>query len=169
MRIVDPEGNAVVQGERGELLVRGPNVMQGYFEDPEQTAKTIDADGWLHTGDVAALDEEGRLRILDRLKDIVIVGGFNAYSVEIELMLADHPAIADVAIIGVPDERMGEVTGACVVLKPGQVLDLATLSAWCRDRMANYKVPRHLYLFDELPRTPLGKVQKFELRQKALG
>lgn len=169
VRIVDPEGNAVVQGERGELLVRGPNVMQGYFEDPEQTAKTIDADGWLHTGDVAALDEEGRLRILDRLKDIVIVGGFNAYSVEIELMLADHPAIADVAIIGVPDERMGEVTGACVVLKPGQVLDLATLSAWCRDRMANYKVPRHLYLFDDLPRTPLGKVQKFELRQKALG
>lgn len=169
VRIVDPEGSEVPQGERGELLVRGPNVMQGYFEDPEQTAMTIDADGWLHTGDVAALDDDGRLSILDRLKDIVIVGGFNAYSVEIELMLADHPAIADVAIIGVPDERMGEVTGACIVLKPDASLDLAGLTAWCRDRMANYKVPRHLYLFDELPRTPLGKVQKFELRQKALG
>ena len=107
VRIVDGEGADLPQGESGELLVRGPTVMQGYFEDPEQTAATIDADGWLHTGDVALIDADGRLRILDRMKDVVIVGGFNAYPVEIEIMLARHPAIAEIAVIGVPDERMG--------------------------------------------------------------
>ncbi len=167
-RIVDPAGIDVALGERGELLVRGPNVMLGYFEDPEQTAKTIDADGWLHTGDVAAMDDEGRLRILDRLKDIIIVGGFNAYPVEIELMLAKHPAIAEVAIIGLPDERLGEVTAACATLKPGASLEMAELTSWAREQMANYKVPRHLFIMDDLPRTPLGKIQKFELRKQAL-
>ena len=168
VRFVDSDGNDVPQGERGELLARGPSVMQGYFEDPEQTARTIDADGWLHTGDVAAMDENGRLRILDRLKDIIIVGGFNAYSVEIEMMLGRHPDIAEAAIIGLPDERMGEVTAACVILKPGKALTLDELTAWCRDRMANYKVPRHLFVYEDFPRTPLGKTQKFELRKQAL-
>ncbi|UZW57392.1 AMP-binding protein [Sphingobium sp. JS3065] len=166
-RIVDEQGKDMPQGESGELLIRGPNVMQGYFEDPEQTAATIDADGWLHTGDVAAMDEEGRLRILDRIKDIVIVGGFNAYPVEIEIMLGQHPAIAEAAVIGLPDERMGEVTAACIVPKPGQALTLAELTEWARERMANYKVPRHLFVLDEMPRTPLGKIQKFELRKMA--
>ena len=166
-RIVDEQGRDMPQGESGELLVRGPNVMQGYFEDPEQTAATIDADGWLHTGDVAAMDEEGRLRILDRIKDIVIVGGFNAYPVEIEIMLGQHPALAEVAVIGLPDERMGEVTAACVVPKPGHGLTLAELTEWARERMANYKVPRHLFVLDDMPRTPLGKIQKFELRKMA--
>ena len=168
VRIVDPEGNDVPDGESGELLCRGPIVMQGYFEEPEQTAATIDADGWLHTGDVACIEEEGRIRILDRLKDVVIVGGFNAYPVEIEIMLAKHPAIAEVAIIGVPDRRMGEVTAAFVVLRPGESLDLEALTAWCRERMANYKIPRHLFVLDEFPRTPLGKIQKFVLREQAL-
>lgn len=168
VRFVDPEGLDVPQGERGELLVRGPNVMQGYWQDPEQTEKTISAGGWLHTGDVAAIDENGRLRILDRLKDVVIVGGFNAYSVEIEIMLSEHPTIAEVAIIGVPDARMGEVTGACVLLKPGAELTQDELTGWARERMANFKVPRHLYVMEDFPRTPLGKVQKFELRKAAL-
>lgn len=168
LRFVDPEGQDVLHGERGELLVRGPNLMQGYFQDPEQTAKTIDADGWLHTGDVAVMDENGRLRILDRLKDVVIVGGFNAYSLEIEIMLADHPSIAEVAVIGLPDERMGEVTAACVVLQPGTNLTLKELTGWAKERMANYKVPRYLFVKGTFPRTPMGKIQKFELRQAAI-
>lgn len=166
-RIVDEHGNDLPVGESGELLVRGPNVMQGYFEDPDHTAATIDAHSWLHTGDVAAVDADGRLRILDRIKDIVIVGGFNAYPVEIEMMLSEHPAIAEAAVIGLPDERMGEVTAACVVLQPGHSLTLEELTAWAREIMANYKIPRYLVTLDELPRTPLGKVQKFALRAMA--
>lgn len=166
LRIADADGKPVAQGESGELLIRGPNVMQGYFEEPEQTAATIDADGWLHTGDVGCIGEDGNLRILDRLKDVVIVGGFNAYPAEIENILRQHPAIGDVCIIALPDERMGEVCAACVILKPGQSLDLPRLTAWSRERMANYKVPRHLFIVDEFPRTPLGKVQKFLLRDQ---
>jgi acyl-CoA synthetase (AMP-forming)/AMP-acid ligase II len=168
VKIVSPEGEALALGEAGELLVRGPNVMQGYFEDPEATAKAVDAEGWLHTGDVAALGPDGRLRILDRLKDVVIVGGFNAYPAEIEHTLLQHPAIAEAAIIAVPDARMGEVCAACVVLKPGAELSLAELTAWSRERLANFKVPRHLFVEATLPKTPLGKVQKFQLRKAAL-
>lgn len=166
VRMIDETGQDVPAGEAGELLVRGPNVMQGYFKDPEQTAATIDPDGWLHTGDVAAMDPDGRLRILDRIKDIVIVGGFNAYPAEIEIMLGQHPAIAEVAVIGLPDERMGEVTAACVILKPGMTLDASELLHWSRERMANYKVPRHVFVMADFPRTPLGKVQKFLLKQQ---
>jgi HIP---CoA ligase len=168
VRMIDDTGQDVRPGEAGELLVRGPNVMQGYFEDSEQTAATIDAAGWLHTGDVAAIDGDGRLRILDRIKDIVIVGGFNAYPAEIEIMLGRHPAIAEVAVIGLPDERLGEVTAACVIVKPGMALDTAGLLQWSRDKMANYKVPRHVFVMADFPRTPLGKVQKFLLRQQCL-
>ena len=168
VRLIDEAGQDVPAGEAGELLVRGPNVMQGYFQDPEQTAVTIDPDGWLHTGDVAAMIQDGRLRILDRIKDIVIVGGFNAYPAEIEIMLSQHPAIAEVAIIGLPDERMGEVTAACVIPKPGMTVDAAELLHWSRERMANYKVPRQVFVMAELPRTPLGKVQKFLLKQQCL-
>lgn len=164
--IVDADGKPVPQGESGELLIRGPNVMQGYFEEPEQTAATIDADGWLHSGDVGCIGEDGNLRILDRLKDVVIVGGFNAYPAEIENILRKHPAIADVCIIAWPDERMGEVCAACVIVKPGDTLTLAQLTAWSREQMANYKVPRHLFLVEDFPRTPLGKIQKFLLREQ---
>lgn len=167
LRIVDTDGNPLPPGESGELLIRGPVVMQGYFEEPEQTAATIDADGWLHSGDVGCIGEDGTLRILDRLKDVVIVGGFNAYPVEIENILRKHPAIADVCIIGWPDDRMGEVCAACVILKEGAALTLADLTAWSREQMANYKVPRHLFLVDDFPRTPLGKIQKFLLRDQA--
>ena len=166
LRIVDLQGVPMPQGESGELLVRGPNVMQGYFEEPEQTAATIDADGWLHTGDVGMVGADGNLRILDRLKDVVIVGGFNAYPAEIENILRDHPAIADVSVIAWPDERMGEVCAACVILRAGAALDLPGLTLWSRERMANYKVPRHLFFVEDFPRTPLGKVQKFLLRDR---
>lgn len=160
VRIIDEVGR---DAARGELLVRGPLVMQGYFGDPAATAATIDPDGWLHTGDVASIDAEGRLNILDRMKDVVITGGFNAYPVEIELMLAEYPSIAEVAVVGIPDVRMGEVCAACVVLKPGTMLSLDELTSWARPRMANYKVPRRLLVLDDFPRTPLGKVQKFKL------
>ncbi|WP_051749761.1 AMP-binding protein [Sphingobium chlorophenolicum] len=166
LRIVDADGHPLPHGESGELLIRGPVVMQGYFEEPEQTAATIDADGWLHSGDVGCIGEDGTLRILDRLKDVVIVGGFNAYPAEIENILRKHPAIADVCIIGWPDERMGEVCAACVIPKDGATLTLAELTGWSREQMANYKVPRHLFLVDDFPRTPLGKIQKFLLRDQ---
>lgn len=166
IRIAGSDGAPAPDGESGELLVRGPNVMQGYFEEPEQTAATIDGDGWLHTGDVGCIGPDGRLRILDRLKDVVIVGGFNAYPAEIENMLRQHPAIADAAILAWPDERMGEVCAAAVILADGAKLTLAELTAWSREQMANYKVPRYLFLVDEFPRTPLGKVQKFALRDQ---
>lgn len=166
LRIVDADGRDMPQGESGELLIRGPNVMQGYFEEPEQTAATIDADGWLHSGDVGCIGDDGNLRILDRLKDVVIVGGFNAYPAEIENILRRHPAIADVCVIAWPDERMGEVCAACVIARSGETLTLPALTAWSRERMANYKVPRHLFLVEDFPRTPLGKIQKFLLRDQ---
>jgi acyl-CoA synthetase (AMP-forming)/AMP-acid ligase II len=166
--IVSPDGARLGTGDAGELLVRGPNVMQGYFEDAEATAKAVNPEGWLHTGDVGRIDADGRLRILDRIKDVVIVGGFNAYPAEIEQVLLSHPAIAEAAVIAVPDARMGEVCGACVVLSPGARLTLADLTAWARERLANFKVPRHLFIEEALPRTPLGKVQKFQLRAAVL-
>lgn len=166
LKIIDQAGSALPDGESGELLVRGPNVMQGYFEEPAQTAAAIDAHGWLHTGDIGMIGADGNLRILDRIKDVVIVGGFNAYPAEIENALRAHPAIADVSVIAWPDERMGEVCAACVILRAGKTLDLSALSAWSRERMANYKVPRHLFVVPDFPRTPLGKVQKFALRDQ---
>lgn len=162
--IVDAGNQPLAAGEAGEICLRGFHVMQGYFEDPNATAETIDADGWLHTGDVGTLDARGYLRITDRLKDMFIVGGFNCYPAEIEAALTAHPAIAQVAVIGVPDERMGEVGCACVVLRPGQVVDEAGLIAWSRERMANYKVPRFVRFFDVLPVNASNKIAKNELR-----
>ena len=150
----------------GEILVRGPNVFMGYLNQPEKTRETIDPDGWLHTGDVGVLDERGYLRITDRLKDMYIAGGFNCYPAEIERMMAAHPAIAQVAVIGVPDERLGEVGKAFVVPRPGQRIDGTELIAWCRDKMANYKVPRYVETVAALPTNPSGKVLKYQLRNK---
>ncbi|TDF85947.1 FadD3 family acyl-CoA ligase [Pseudomonas sp. H9] len=162
--IRDADSRALAVGETGEICLRGFHVMQGYFQNPEATAQTIDADGWLHTGDVGSLDAAGNLRITDRLKDMFIVGGFNCYPAEIEAGLLEHPAIAQVAVIGVPDERMGEVGCACVVLHEGQRLDEAGLIGWSRERMANYKVPRLVRFFPVLPLNPSNKVAKNELR-----
>jgi acyl-CoA synthetase (AMP-forming)/AMP-acid ligase II len=165
--VVDDDNNPVPVGEPGEVVVRGYNVMVGFVDDPDATAEAIDADGWLHTGDVGVLDENGNLRITDRKKDMFIIGGFNAYPAEIENMLSDHPAVSQVAIVGVPDERMGEVGYAYVVLRPGQTLDQDELIAWSRERMANYKVPRYVQVVDALPLNASGKILKFELREKA--
>lgn len=154
-------------GEAGEIVVRGYNVMQGYLDDPAATAEAIDAEGWLHTGDVGYLDSRGYLRITDRLKDMYIAGGFNCYPAEIERAMAAHPAIAQVAVIGVPDARLGEVGKAYVVARPGQALDGKALITWCRERMANYKVPRYVEIVAALPTNASGKVMKFQLRERA--
>jgi acyl-CoA synthetase (AMP-forming)/AMP-acid ligase II len=157
----------VPRGEPGEVVVRGYNVMRGYFEDPEATREAIDAEGWLHTGDVGVMDERGYLRITDRLKDMFIMGGFNCYPAEIENALYGMCGVAQVAVIGVPDERMGEVGMAFVVPEAGAELSPEAVMAWSREHMANYKVPRHVALVDTLPTNASGKVQKFELRETA--
>ncbi|KQX58126.1 MULTISPECIES: FadD3 family acyl-CoA ligase [unclassified Streptomyces] len=148
----------------GEVLVRGHHVMRGYFEDEAATATAVDADGWLHTGDIGVLDEAGNLRITDRLKDMFIVGGFNAYPAEIEQLLGLHPDIADVAVIGIPDPRLGEVGKAFAVRRPGSRVTADDLIAWSRREMANFKVPREVEFVTELPRNASGKVVKGELR-----
>ncbi len=158
--IVDPQGNQLPAGEAGEVLLRGYHIMQGYFEDEEATREAIDADGWLHTGDVGVLDERAYLRITDRLKDMFINGGFNCYPAEIERLMQPHPLIAQVAVIGVEDERMGEVGCACVVLRADAVLEEAELIAWCRQHMANYKVPRQVRFMAALPVNASNKVDK---------
>lgn len=167
--IRDSDNQELAAGESGEICLRGFHVMQGYFENPEATAEAIDADGWLHTGDVGDLDQQGNLRITDRLKDMFIVGGFNCYPAEIEAGLIEHPAIAQVAVIGVPDERMGEVGCACVVLRAESSLDEAGLISWARERMANYKVPRLVRFFAALPVNASNKVAKNELRALVVG
>jgi len=169
VRIVDRSGATLPAGEPGEIVVRGYNVMKGYFDAPEETKNAIDEDGWLHTGDIGTLDERGNIRITDRLKDMFIVGGFNAYPAEIENTLLKMPGVGEVAVIGVPDERLGEVGMAFVVPAPGQSLTSDEVIAWSRDNMANFKVPRRVELLDVLPRNATGKVVKFELRKRANG
>ena len=167
VRIVDDGGQPVPTGEPGEVVVRGYNVMKGYFADPDGTATTIDAEGWLHTGDIGVLDSAGNLRITDRKKDMFIVGGFNAYPAEIEQMMSRHPAVGQVAVVGVPDHRLGEVGHAYVVPRAGAAVDPNEVIAWCREQMANYKVPRAVEVVDALPLNASGKVLKYELRARA--
>ena len=164
IRLVDPDGNDVQTGEAGELLVRGFNVMRGYLDDPEATAEAIDADGWLKTGDVAMQDEKGYLRITDRVKDMIITGGFNVYPAEVEAILIDHPDVSRAAVVPMPDERMGEVGRAWLVMREGATLDEAAMTAWARENMANFKVPRSFRAIDELPMNASGKVQRFALK-----
>lgn len=167
VQVVDDDGNEVERGQPGEVVVRGYNVMTGYLDDPEETAEAIDAGGWLHTGDVGVMDERGYLRITDRKKDMFIVGGFNAYPAEIENLLLGHPRIAQVAVVGVPDERLGEVGMAFVVPKSGEDVDPAEVAEWAREHMANYKAPRYVEVVDALPLNAGGKVLKYELRERA--
>jgi HIP---CoA ligase len=167
IRCVDDLGREVPAGQPGEVLIRGYHVMKGYFEDDKATREAIDDDGWLHTGDVGVIDERGYLRITDRLKDMFIVGGFNCYPAEIERLLSEHPDIAQVAVIGIPDERMGEVGCACVVTRHGQDMDPDQLIRWSRQRMANYKVPRQVLTFSHLPMNASNKVIKRDLLQLA--
>jgi acyl-CoA synthetase (AMP-forming)/AMP-acid ligase II len=153
-------------GDQGEIQLRGPNVMLGYLDDPAATAATIDADGWLHTGDIGTLDDAGYLTITDRLKDMYISGGFNVYPAEVEQALARLDGVADSAVIGVPDTRLGEVGVALVVAQPGRTLQADDVVAYCRERLANYKVPRRVEFRSELPRNPSGKVLKTVLREE---
>lgn len=167
VRVVDDAGRDVPRGEPGEIVIRGYTVMKGYFDDAAQTAEAIDRDGWLHTGDIGTMDARGYLRITDRKKDMFIVGGFNAYPAEIEGAVLEHPAVAQVAVVGAPDERLGEVGVAFVVVKAGASLDEGSLIAFCRERMANYKVPRRAVFVDALPVNATGKVLKYRLRELA--
>ncbi len=164
LRCVNNGGVAVPAGEPGEVQVRGYNVMQGYFDDPEATAEAISADGWLHTGDIGVMNEDGYLRITDRIKDMFIVGGFNCYPAEIENLLCSMEGVAQSAVIGVADERMGEVAKAFIVRRPGASLEADEVIAWCRRNMANYKVPRSVEFLDALPLNAAGKVLKTTLR-----
>lgn len=178
VRVVDPEGRAQPPGTPGEVVIRGYNVMQGYFEAPEQTREVIDAEGFLHTGDIGLMDERGNLRITDRLKDMYIAGGFNCYPAEIERVIATHPGVAQVAVIGIPDDRLGEVGMAFIVPRAGHFADVKSesgevseaawsepLTAFCRANLANYKVPRRFARVSELPLNASGKVVKARLRE----
>jgi acyl-CoA synthetase (AMP-forming)/AMP-acid ligase II len=169
VRCVDGDGKQVPRGQPGEVVTRGYHVMRGYFDDEEETRRTIDADGWLHTGDVAVMDERGYLRITDRIKDMFITGGFNCYPAEIERAIYGRGDVAQVAVVGIPDERMGEVGMAFVVPGPGAEFTPEGLIAWCREHIANYKVPRRVEILDALPMNASGKVLKFRLRERASG
>jgi acyl-CoA synthetase (AMP-forming)/AMP-acid ligase II len=166
VRVVDENDIEVPRGTAGEIVCRGYNVMPGYFADPAATADTVDENGWLHTGDIGIMNERGYLAITDRLKDMFIVGGFNAYPAEIENALLGHPGVAQVAVVGRPDERMGEVGHAFVVRRADRSCDADEIIEWSRARMANYKVPRGITFVDALPLNASGKVLKFELRER---
>ncbi|WP_406349108.1 FadD3 family acyl-CoA ligase [Streptomyces sp. NBC_00144] len=161
--VVDAAGNPLGAGENGEIVVGGYNVMRGYFEDPAATAEAIDALGRLHTGDVGCLDEEGNLTVTGRLKDMFLVGGFNVYPAEIEQLLARHGQISEAAVVGIPDPRLGEVGRAYVTARPGERPDPAEVIAFCRERLANFKVPREVVVLDRFPRNAMGKVLKTAL------
>ena len=167
LRVVDDDGRDVPVNAPGELLVRGYCVTSGYLDDPDQTAKAIDPDGWLHTGDICVMNELGYIDITDRKKDMYINGGFNVYPAEVENVMSEHPLIGQVAVVGVPDERLGEAGAAFVVPSPSGAPEADELRAWCREQMANYKVPRYFWNVEALPLNPSNKVLKTELRDWA--
>jgi acyl-CoA synthetase (AMP-forming)/AMP-acid ligase II len=168
VRTVSEAGADTAADEPGEVVVRGETVMRSYLDDPEATAAAIDADGWLHTGDLGTFDADGYLRIVGRIKDMFIVGGFNAYPAEIENLLLRHPLVAQAAVIGVPDERLGEVGMAFLVLDPGASVSAPEIIEWSRTQMANFKAPRFVEFVDALPMNATGKVVKDELRARAV-
>jgi fatty-acyl-CoA synthase len=169
VKVVDPEGGATVaRGDPGELCTRGYSVMAGYWNDPERTAEAIDADGWMHTGDLATMDDEGYVNIVGRSKDMVIRGGENVYPREVEEFLYGHPSIADVQVIGVPDTRYGEELMAWIIPRGGVAIDLEAVREFCRGRIAHYKIPRYVKTVDAFPMTVTGKVQKFKMREQAI-
>ncbi|KQL49355.1 AMP-binding protein [Brevibacillus choshinensis] len=168
-KVIDPiTGETLPPGVQGELCTRGYLVMKGYYNMPEQTAKTIDSDGWLHTGDLATVDEEGYYRITGRLKDMIIRGGENIYPREVEEFLYTHPHILDVQIVGVPDTVYGEQVLACIRVKPGETLTEQDVLSYCEGKIARYKIPKYIQFIDEYPMTASGKIQKFKLREYAI-
>jgi fatty-acyl-CoA synthase len=166
VKIVDEDGRVVPRGQSGELLTRGYCVMRGYWDDPERTGESIDAAGWMHSGDLATLDEQGYCRIVGRAKDMIIRGGENIFPAEIEQFLYRHPKILDVQVIGVPDEKYGEEVCACIRLRPGERATADEIRDFCRGEIAHFKVPRYVRFLDTFPMTVTGKVQKFLLRQQ---
>jgi long-chain acyl-CoA synthetase len=163
VRCVDDQERFVGPGEPGEIVIRGPNIMKGYYNRPEATEEVM-RHGWFHTGDIGTLDEDGYLTIVDRKKDMIIRGGFNVYPRELEEVMLTHPAISLVAVVGVPDERLGEEVKAFVVLKSGATVTDQELIDWCRDQMAAYKYPRAIEFRAALPVSPTGKILKRELK-----
>jgi acyl-CoA synthetase (AMP-forming)/AMP-acid ligase II len=163
IRIVGPGGDDVPAGQAGEIAVRGPTVMQGYWNKPQETAAAL-VDGWLRTGDAGRFDEEGLLHVVDRIKDMVVTGGENVFSAEVENVLSQHPDVQACAVIGIPDADWGEAVHAVVVRRPGSQVDAAGLIAHCRERIAGYKCPRSVEFRTELPLSAAGKLQKFQLR-----
>jgi acyl-CoA synthetase (AMP-forming)/AMP-acid ligase II len=167
LRVAGPEGEALPAGEQGELMLRGMSVMEGYFDDPAATAEALDGEGWLHTGDIGVLDESGYLKVTDRKKDMFIVGGFNAYPAEIESIMLGSPQISQVALVGVPDHRLGEVGVAFVVARPDASPSEAEIIEWCKNRMANFKAPRRVFFCAALPMNASNKVLKHQLKEEA--
>jgi fatty-acyl-CoA synthase len=169
VRIVDPaSGRTVERGQPGEFLARGYLVMRGYWNDPERTAEAIDAGGWMHTGDLATMDDDGYVNIVGRIKDMIIRGGENVYPREVEEFLYGHPDIADVQVIGVPDPRYGEELMAWVIAREGATLSEDDVRAFCKGQIAHYKIPRYVRITTEFPMTVTGKIQKFKLRELAI-
>jgi long-chain acyl-CoA synthetase len=166
MKVISDDGADLPLGERGELCVKGPQVMKGYWNRPEATAEALDADGWFKTGDIAVIDPDGFVRIVDRKKDLIIVSGFNVYPNEIEDVVMGHPKVANCACIGVPDERSGEAVKLFVVPREAGVT-VEELKAFCKENFTGYKVPKHIVLRDSLPMTPVGKILRRELRDHA--
>jgi acyl-CoA synthetase (AMP-forming)/AMP-acid ligase II len=164
-RVVNEEGNDVLPGVIGEFIVKSDMVMKEYYKKPEETKNTL-KNGWLYTGDLATIDEEGYITLVDRKKDMIISGGENVYSVEVEGVLFEHPNVLDAAIIGLPDEVWGEAVCAIIVPKEGAVVDELELKNFCRQKLAGYKVPRRIFIEKQLPRNASGKVLKYQLRQK---
>jgi acyl-CoA synthetase (AMP-forming)/AMP-acid ligase II len=167
VRVIDDAGHDVGPGVPGELVLRGPSIMRGYFRDDDATAQAM-PDGWLRTGDVVRFDDDGALYHLDRKKDIIVRGGFNVSSVEVESALLEHPAVVDAAVVGVPHEKLGESVAAVVVLRPGNLVGVDALIDHCRERLADYKVPSSVAMRPSLPRNAAGKVRKQELRDEFL-
>ena len=169
VKIIGPGSGATVpRGERGEFCTRGYSVMTGYWNDPERTSEAIDPEGWMHTGDIATMDDEGYIEIVGRIKDMVIRGGENVYPREVEEFIYSHPDVADVQVIGVPDERYGEELMAWVIVRAGASLDQEQIRGYCQGKIAHYKIPRYVKLVDEFPMTVTGKVQKFKMREQAM-
>jgi long-chain acyl-CoA synthetase len=162
MKVVDEQGQEVPQGEVGEIAIRGHNVMKGYWKREDATAEAIKG-GWFHSGDMARVDEDGYFFIVDRKKDMIIRGGYNVYPREIEEVLYEHPAVLEAAVIGVPDEEMGEEVGAAVVLRPDADADADTIRSFVKGQVAGYKYPRRIWFLDELPKGPTGKILKREI------
>lgn len=170
VRVVDREDHTrdMAPGEPGELLLRGPQVFGGYWQRPEETAKVLVEDGWLRTGDVVVMDDDGFFTIVDRIKELIITGGFNVYPSEVEDVLRQVPGIRDAAVVGLPAPEGGEVVVAAVVLEPGAPLDEDTIRATCKERLTAYKVPRRLFLLEELPLSMIGKVLRRQVRVQLL-